>query len=622
MRFYEDPDILAMTAAFDAALGQRGLGVKTTKERAVAALAGYLSYDHTGALVIPSSAGSKNSRVTAGTATSGLALMTVTKIADELRTNGRIRVEEPKARGPGVASEQELLDMEEDVKDFIRKALNGDEADYICRASIQAFLFEKTGIMTSMRRITKLCQAWKMGTAKLKRPKTALTAMHQFRRRIFSFQLRAIYDAGHELGCTDQTFVNQRYQFGRSLCILAEPFSRWASDGNGLGKRLCIWHAIYKYGMCDDSVARPLLGDCETPLPTCEMMFMAQRGGNIGDYHGNTTHAIAMLWMRNRFIPWVMHRFPHFADGEEGAAERKFIMQIDNFAPHCVLTPGFEAGRVHFDPRALTKPQLVDAVNALYPDEFESAALMMPFPHTVDGIQYDLIEITFNEDEKTRKGRAGAHPNLPAIQAFVMDHMVANFPLALENNMEQALRIGTNGNAKLFFGAARFCEGAFIEGAWPPPKTFVGLKYTGKMRSGEELWDQFGRGLTTDEEARPPHYNFKGGNFVPAIAADGTKLPSVAADNLIEHYHRGADGGVQLNINADPLLRGPDAAPRTLDTIVTPAEYAAVATTFTRLVVNHLAAALFAAEAGAAAADAAQAFNDVEDEEDDDSDDE
>ena len=39
-------------------------------------------------------------------------------------------------------------------------------------------------------------------------------------------------------------------------------------------------------------------------------------------------------------------------------------------------------------------------------------------------------------------------------------------------------------------------------------------------------------------------------------------------------------------------------------------------------VVNHLAAALFAAEAGAAAAEAAQAFNDVDDEEDDSDDDE
>jgi hypothetical protein len=41
-----------------------------------------------------------------------------------------------------------------------------------------------------------------------------------------------------------------------------------------------------------------------------------------------------------------------------------------------------------------------------------------------------------------------------------------------------------------------------------------------------------------------------------------------------------------------------------------------------RLVVNHMAAALFAAAAGAEAADAEQAFDDVEDEEDDDSDDE
>ena len=41
-----------------------------------------------------------------------------------------------------------------------------------------------------------------------------------------------------------------------------------------------------------------------------------------------------------------------------------------------------------------------------------------------------------------------------------------------------------------------------------------------------------------------------------------------------------------------------------------------------RLVVDHMAAALFAAAAGAEAADAEQAFDDVEDEEDDDSDNE
>ena len=623
LTFYEDDAIPGMIRAFDAALGPRGLGAKVSVERAAAALAGYLAYDAHGELALPASVGSKFARERAGVSASGLTVNTVKSIAETLRNTGRIRVEAPKARGPGVADEEELLDMEDDVKNFVREALNGVEADYICRATIQAYLLEKTGIQTSQRRVTKLCQAWGMGTAKLQRPKTALTAMHQFRRRIFTFQLRSVYDGGHHLGCTDQTFVNQRYQFGRSLCILNEPFSRWATDGNGLGKRLCIWNAMDCYGMCSDAPERPALGDLMSVLPTCEMMFMAQAGGHIGDYHGNTTHVTAMLWVNNRAVPFIMSKNPHFADGEEGSAECKYYMQIDNFAPHCVLTPCFELGSVRFDPRTLTKAKLVDAVNALYPDEFEGAQLTMPFRRVVDGDELLFIDIIFNEQEKVRKGLTGVHPNLPAIQAAVMDHMVEHFPRALENDMEHALRVGTNGNAKFFFGAARFCEGAFIEGAWVPPKTFVGLRYTGKMRSGQELWTDFGRGLTTNDEARPPHYSFKGGNFVPAIAADGAKLPSPAAVKLIEHYHRGADGGVQLNINADPLLRGPvEAAPRTLDTIVTPPEYAAVSTTFTRLVVNHMAAALFAAQAGVEAADAAQAFDDVDDEEEDDSDDE
>ena len=246
----------------------------------------------------------------------------------------------------------------------------------------------------------------------------------------------------------------------------------------------------------------------------------------------------------------------------------------------------------------------------------------MPFDHTVDGEEYENILITFDEDEKLRKGRAGKHPSLPAIQAFIMDLMVLDYHLALVNDMEHALRIGTNGNAKFLFGAPRWPEGAFIEGVWVPPKTFIGLRYTGKMRSGLELWEEFGMGIYTQDQARPPHYDFKGGNFVPYVDEDGSVFDCPAAVNLIEHYHRGADGGVQKNIEADPVLRGPDAAaPRTLDTIEIPAAYAAISTTYTRLVVNHMAAALFAAENGGEAADAEQAFDDVEDAEGDDSDD-
>jgi len=123
-------------------------------------------------------------------------------------------------------------------------------------------------------------------------------------------------------------------------------------------------------------------------------------------------------------------------------------------------------------------------------------------------------------------------------------------------------------------------------------------------------------------QARAPQYQFKGGGFVPYVDEDGSTFESPAAVNLIEHYHRGADGGIQTFICGDPVLRGPEeAAPRTLDTIVTTEAYAVIATTYTRLVVNHMAAALFAAENGGAAADAEQEFADVEDEEEDDSDD-
>ena len=126
----------------------------------------------------------------------------------------------------------------------------------------------------------------------------------------------------------------------------------------------------------------------------------------------------------------------------------------------------------------------------------------MPFDHTVDGEEYENILITFDEDEKLRKGRAGKHPSLLAIQAFIMDLMVLDYHLALENDMEHALRIGTNGNAKFLFGAPRWPEGAFIEGVWVPPKTFIGLRYTGKMRSGLELWEEFGMGISTRRSGR------------------------------------------------------------------------------------------------------------------------
>ena len=80
---------------------------------------------------------------------------------------------------------------------------------------------------------------------------------------------------------------------------------------------------------------------------------------------------------------------------------------------------------------------------------------------------------------------------------------------------------------------------------------------------------------------------------------------------------------MQKNFEVDSVLRSPDAtAPRTLDTIEIPAAYAAISTTYMRLVVSHMAAVLFAAENGGEAADAEQALDDVEDAEGDDSDDE
>ena len=225
-KYYTDLHIDEMTRAFDEQLGPRSHGAVVTREHATAALACYLAYDKDGRLSIPPSASSESSRVKAGAARSGLVLTTVRLIADELRAKGVIRVEEPKVRGPGVASAAELLAMEDEVKDFVRATLNGDQANYIARATIQVFLFDKTGVMTSLRRVTKLCQAWGMGTAKLQRPKTALTKLHQVRRRIFTYQLHKLYAAEHELACTDQTFVNQQYQFGRSICILDELPSR------------------------------------------------------------------------------------------------------------------------------------------------------------------------------------------------------------------------------------------------------------------------------------------------------------------------------------------------------------------------------------------------------------
>ena len=46
---------------------------------------------------------------------SGLAENTVRAIAGQLRAKGVIRVEEPKVRGPGLASAAELLAMEDEV---------------------------------------------------------------------------------------------------------------------------------------------------------------------------------------------------------------------------------------------------------------------------------------------------------------------------------------------------------------------------------------------------------------------------------------------------------------------------------------------------------------------------
>ncbi len=223
--------------------------------------------------------------------------------------------------------------------------------------------------------------------------------MRQLQRDVAVCQVRRSLQSGHVLLSSRMSFFTMRARGASSACTpraLPATFAR--ATGAGLGDRLCFVHAVGNgglAGMPSDLVG--IVGDVDTPAPHCEMMFAAQQ--RVGDYHGNFTHAIFLKWLRNRFIPWVLHAHPHFAVGPPGA-QLQLCLVLDNALYHTGSTEG-GGGGLRFDPLAAPKRALLAGCAALH------------VTHTFavqGGSASKVISVPMMDAGATLRGRAGVFP--------------------------------------------------------------------------------------------------------------------------------------------------------------------------------------------------------------------
>ena len=137
------------------------------------------------------------------------------------------------------------------------------------------------------------------------------------------------------------------------------------ATGSGLGRRICLVHAVSETGLASKPADLPgVVGDIDTPLPHCEMMFAAK--DRVGDYHGNFNHSTFMKWVRNQFVPWVKANYPHLLQGAPGAtAPARLALQMDNVPYHSGSVENLVAGadlRFTGNPLSSTKKALLQGM--------------------------------------------------------------------------------------------------------------------------------------------------------------------------------------------------------------------------------------------------------------------
>ena len=122
-------------------LGAVGLGVPVTELQAVVALSAFLLYNADGKCSAPIHALSTRAKAQVASFMSGRSEQTVEKLWQLFREEGRIVLEQPGARGPRRANEEELIALEPEpqIKAHVREVLLEQEVPgWVTRRSLQA----------------------------------------------------------------------------------------------------------------------------------------------------------------------------------------------------------------------------------------------------------------------------------------------------------------------------------------------------------------------------------------------------------------------------------------------------------------------------------------------------
>ena len=590
-------------------LGQQGRGLRVTELQAAVAIAAFLLYNHKGELLVDSEASSDAAKAKAAAFMSGRSDRTALKLWDLFKKHECIVLEEPGARGPRRANEEELETLEPLVKDHVRKELlEKDTPAWVTRRSLKAFLFSISGISVSMKSLARLCAVWGLEYGRLLRPRQAMTPKRILARDVAVCQVRRALIEGHTIVCADESYCNVRENREYSIYVSGSPFATFArAQGAGLGNRVCFIHALGEAGLAGkpaDTVA--IVGNIDAVEPHCETMFDAQgKAKAAGDYHGNFTHDIYMKWIMNRFIPWAKAAHPHLLLGESGAAAKKLILMQDNAPYHVGSEECIADGPdLRFNPMDVTKKVLFAGLQ-----KAGCAELSVEHTFTAKGAAAATvvsIKVPINDSSASRKGQLGQWPNAEETKDAAQRWLMDNRPTVLENDVEYALRTELNGNAFVLWNAPNFPALMPVELAWAQVKAYAGAAWTGK-RSLAALAKDVHDALYTTKEAVPGVLKTKGGGFLPGV--DGS-CPSAAA--LFRHAFFARDDGAQAHIDASARLRGPGV---TLRDLIVPEELVPIVGTKGRNAMLFKQAQLLAA-GGAALGEALE--EDDEDEESDD----
>jgi hypothetical protein len=515
----------------------------------------------------PLRAASQRASARAAALATGRDARTALKLWALFRAHGRLVLEQPASRGPRRPNEAELLALGPRVQQHVREVLlQGSVPCWVTRRSLQALILDATGIGASLSTVSRLCTAWGLQYGRLRRPPAAVTQKRILQRDVVVCQLRLALASGHTVLSADESYCNASQSHQDSFHVAGSPFAAFArARGSGLGERLCFIQAVGVLGLCGvPSDPAGIVGDVDTPLPTAEVMFAAQR--RVGDYHGNFNHCIFLKFLTNRFIPWALQRYPELAEGAPGSAGRQLCLMLDNAPYHVGSTECLAAGEaLRFNPLTSTKKALFAGM-----ERAGCASLAVTHSFTAAGataLSTLCVPVPMTAAGAALRGRVGVFPSAVEVKVAALQWLMRHRPSVLENDAEASLRVGLNGNAYILWNAPNFPELMPIELVWAQATAYAGAAWTGR-RSMATLAHDVHTGLYTDAVAVPGVLQVRGGNFVQG--ADGT---CPAAASLFEHVLHSAKGGARAHIAASARLRG------TMADLVVPGELAEIVAT-------------------------------------------